>query len=119
MVGNSYIWVILTIIAIALLVKAKLNWAKNPQAVVKGNGEIKEGHQGNYFVAITATILFPFLGLPYLLVLLCFNNKENEILANVLMYINIFLLGIALLFIVGFLILFGTCFVALAGRGHF
>lgn len=119
MVDNSYIWVILTIVAIALVIKAKINWDKNPHEVVKGNGEIKDGHQGNYFIAITATILFPFLGIPYLILLLCFNNKENEKLADTLMFINIFLLSIVLLIIVGFLLLFGTCLVSLLGGGHF
>lgn len=114
MVDNSYIWVVFTLVAIVLIIKAKLNWDKNPQAIVKGNGEIKAGHQGNYFVAITATILFPFLGIPYLILLLCFNNQENEKLADILMVLNIILLSIVLLFVVGFLILFGTCLVAMS-----
>lgn len=114
MVDNSYIWVILTIVAVVLVIKAKINWDKNPHAVTKGNGEIKDGHQGNYFIAITATILFPFLGIPYLILLLCFNNKENEKIADILMIINLILLSIGLFFIVGFLVLFGTCLVAMS-----
>lgn len=79
----------------------------------------KQQSNENYFVAITATIVFPFTGLPHLLLLLCANNEKTKTAIDILETINIIILSIVLLFVVGFLILFGTCFVALAGRGHF
>ncbi len=85
-------WVFTLIIIIVLIFIAKKNWDSVPQKLAQQQASINMNNR-NFIIAIAAALIFQITGIPYLVLLMFYNNEKNAKLAKILRIINIIVLG--------------------------